>query len=76
MTRYNPNPYDGEAYYNLGRVLKWQGRLNEAYAEKLKLAEHDYNKLIRGDVHNALAAAQDYAMAGLYEEAVDVLIRF
>lgn len=27
----NPNPYDGEPYYNLGLSLKWQGRLKEAY---------------------------------------------
>ncbi|WP_173820298.1 DUF5107 domain-containing protein [Niastella vici] len=27
----NPNPYDGEPYYNLGLSLKMQGRLPEAY---------------------------------------------
>jgi tetratricopeptide (TPR) repeat protein len=27
----NPNPYDGEPFYNLGWSLKMQGRLNEAY---------------------------------------------
>lgn len=27
----NPNPYDGEAYYNLGLCLKMQGKLKEAY---------------------------------------------
>lgn len=27
----NPNPYDGEPYYNLGLCLKIQGRLKEAY---------------------------------------------
>jgi tetratricopeptide (TPR) repeat protein len=27
----NPNPYDGEPYYNLGLCLKMQGRLQEAY---------------------------------------------
>src|SRR5260221_11352533 len=31
ITRRNPNPYDGESYYNLGWSLKLQGRLNEAY---------------------------------------------
>lgn len=30
-TRHNPNPYDGEPYYNLGLSLKMQGRLDEAY---------------------------------------------
>lgn len=28
----NPNPYDGEPYYNLGLCLKMQGRLQEAYS--------------------------------------------
>ncbi|WP_205509822.1 DUF5107 domain-containing protein [Longitalea arenae] len=27
----NPNPYDGEPFYNLGLCLKMQGRLKEAY---------------------------------------------
>ncbi|OGO30679.1 MAG: DUF5107 domain-containing protein [Chloroflexi bacterium RBG_16_54_18] len=31
LTVRNPNPYDGEAYYNLGLSLKMQGRLAEAY---------------------------------------------
>ena len=31
LTRFNPNPYDGEAYYNLGLSLKFQGRLDLAY---------------------------------------------
>ncbi len=31
LTRRNPNPYDGEACYNLGLSLKFQGRLDEAY---------------------------------------------
>ncbi len=30
-TRHNPNPYDGEPYYNLGLSLKMQGKLDEAY---------------------------------------------
>jgi tetratricopeptide (TPR) repeat protein len=32
VTRRNPNPYDGEAYYNLGLCLRYQGRDDEAYA--------------------------------------------
>jgi tetratricopeptide (TPR) repeat protein len=32
LTRRNPNPYDGEPYYNLGLALKFQERLDEAYA--------------------------------------------
>ena len=31
LTGRNPNPYDGEPYYNLGRVLYLQGRNEEAY---------------------------------------------
>ncbi|WP_207513662.1 DUF5107 domain-containing protein [Longitalea luteola] len=31
LTSRNPNPYDGEPYYNLGLCLKMQGRLKEAY---------------------------------------------
>ncbi len=31
LTRRNPNPYDGEALYNLGLALKLQDRLTEAY---------------------------------------------
>ncbi|MEP6985892.1 MAG: DUF5107 domain-containing protein, partial [Chloroflexota bacterium] len=30
ITRRNPNPYDGEPYYNLGLALKMQGRYREA----------------------------------------------
>nr|HET6901317.1 DUF5107 domain-containing protein [Ktedonobacteraceae bacterium] len=32
LTRHNSNPYDSEAYYQLGVTLKMQGRLDEAYA--------------------------------------------
>jgi tetratricopeptide (TPR) repeat protein len=32
LTERNPNPYDGEPYYNLGLCLKYQGKLDEAYA--------------------------------------------
>ena len=31
LTARNPNPYDGEPYYNLGRALYLQGRNDEAY---------------------------------------------
>ncbi len=31
LTRKNPNPYDGEPYYNLGLCLKAQGKNSEAY---------------------------------------------
>lgn len=32
LTLRNPNPYDGEAYYNLGLSLKMQSRYREAFA--------------------------------------------
>lgn len=31
MTRHNPNPYNGEPYYNLGLCLVYQEKWNEAY---------------------------------------------
>ncbi len=35
-TRYNPNPYDSEAYYQLGVTLKLQGRGDEAFSALYK----------------------------------------
>ncbi|MCM3001555.1 DUF5107 domain-containing protein [Paenibacillus cellulositrophicus] len=32
LTRHNARPYDSEPFYHLGQTLKWQGRLEEAYA--------------------------------------------
>ncbi|WP_068778462.1 DUF5107 domain-containing protein [Paenibacillus sp. GM2] len=172
LTRHNARPYDGEPFYNLGKSLKWQGRLDEAYAmfyksvwsaawqsngyyslaqiacekqeyeealgliersldmqqrnykarnlrtailrklgrvpEAMQLAgdtikldpvefgsrnevillyelsgEHEeaaqakqrLTRLMRDDVHNYLALAQDYAEAGMYAEALEVLSR-
>lgn len=31
LTRHNPNPYDSEAYYNLGLVLQYLGKTDQAY---------------------------------------------
>ena len=36
LTYRNPNPYDGEAYYNLGLCLRYLNRDNEAYASFYK----------------------------------------
>ncbi len=36
ITQRNPNPYDGEAYYNLGLCLKYQGKTDEAYGAFFK----------------------------------------
>ena len=38
LTRRNPNPCDGEAYYNLGLCLRFQNRDEEAYAAFYKAA--------------------------------------
>lgn len=41
LTQRNPNPYDGEPYYNLGWSLKLQNRLNEAYEAFYKATWND-----------------------------------
>ncbi|HLZ88344.1 MAG TPA: tetratricopeptide repeat protein, partial [Puia sp.] len=41
LTRRNPNPYDGEPYYNLGWSLKLQGRLEEAFDAFYKATWND-----------------------------------
>lgn len=41
LTQRNPNPYDGEAYYNLGWVLTLQYRYDEAYAAFFKSTWND-----------------------------------
>jgi len=41
ITGRNPNPYDGEPYFNLGLSLKLQGRLDEAYDAFYKAAWND-----------------------------------
>ncbi|MCS6827012.1 MAG: DUF5107 domain-containing protein, partial [Caldilinea sp.] len=38
LTFRNPNPYDGEPFYNLGLALKYQGRLAEAFDAFYKAA--------------------------------------
>jgi tetratricopeptide (TPR) repeat protein len=41
LTLRNPNPYDGEPYYNLGWSLKLQGKLDEAYEAFYKSTWND-----------------------------------
>jgi len=66
----NPNPYDSEAYYQLGLALKWQGRNEEAFAAFYKAVWS--------------AAWQDsgyFSLAGIacgqgkYEEALELVER-
>jgi tetratricopeptide (TPR) repeat protein len=52
LTLRNPNPYDGEAYYQLGIVLRYQGRYEDAYAAFYKST---WNAAWRGPAYRALA---------------------
>ena len=52
LTRRNPNPYDGEAYYQLGLTLRYQGRSADAYAAFYKST---WNAAWRGPAYRALA---------------------
>lgn len=64
LTLRNPNPYDGEPYYNLGWSLLMQGKLNEAYESFYKATWNDawqHNgflalaRIAAKQQHNALA---------------------
>lgn len=52
LTSRNPNPYDGEPYYNLGVCLKLQGRYDEAYNSFYKAA---WNKAWQDSAYFSLA---------------------
>ncbi len=41
MTQRNPNPYDGEPYFNLGQALRYQGKDKEAYSTFYKAVWND-----------------------------------
>ncbi len=41
MTQRNPNPYDGEPYFNLGLALRYQGEDKEAYSAFYKAVWND-----------------------------------
>lgn len=64
LTCRNPNPYDGEPFYNLGLTLRFQRRLDEAYAAFYKAT---WNYAWRAPAYYALAtiACQrgDFALA-------------
>ena len=51
-TDLNPNPYNGEPYYNLGQVLKYQGKLDQAYGNLYKAC---WNSEFKAPGHFALA---------------------
>ena len=52
LTVRNPNPYDGEPYYNLGLTLRYLGRDEEAYAAFYKAA---WNQAWQAPAYRALA---------------------
>ncbi|HWD18341.1 MAG TPA: DUF5107 domain-containing protein [Verrucomicrobiae bacterium] len=52
LTRRNPNPYDGEAFYNLGLCLRFLGRDGAAYDTIYKAA---WNQAWAGASYHALA---------------------
>jgi tetratricopeptide (TPR) repeat protein len=52
LTALNPNPYDGEPYYNLGLTLRFQSKDEPAYAAFYKAT---WNAAWRGPAYYALA---------------------
>jgi len=52
LTRRNANPYDGEAYYNLGLCLRYQSREEDAYEAFYKAT---WNQAWAGASYHALA---------------------
>ena len=70
ITALNPNPRDGEPYYNLGLVRRYQGRDNEAYDAFYKAT---WNAAWRGPAYFALAECD--AAKGNWQHAHDHLRR-
>jgi tetratricopeptide (TPR) repeat protein len=69
-TRWNANPYDGEAYYNLGLTLKYQGRDKDADDA---LQKSTWNAAWRSPAFYALA--QSATSRGRWNEANEYLAR-
>lgn len=70
LTRRNPNPYDGEPYYNLGLALQFQGRYTEAFDAFYKAA---WNAAWQDAAYFALARLACRRQA--WEEALDLVER-
>jgi tetratricopeptide (TPR) repeat protein len=66
LTQRNPNPYDSEAYYNLGLSLKHQNRLDEAYNAFFKAT---WNSAWQDSAY--FAVAQLDVARGHYERALE-----
>ncbi|MDR1879513.1 MAG: DUF5107 domain-containing protein [Tannerellaceae bacterium] len=65
LTGRNPNPYDGEPFYNLGLSLKYQGKYDEAYGHFYKAC---WNAAWQDAAYYALA--QLSCIKGEWEEAL------
>lgn len=70
LTERNPNPYDGEPYYNLGWSCKMQGKYDEAYDAFFKSA---WNAAWQDAAYYDLARLD--TMKGNYEGALDKVNR-
>lgn len=68
LTQRNPNPYEGEAHYNLGWTLKMQGRYGEAYDAFYKSTWNDAWQ--HAGYFNLARLA---AMKGDYEVALELI---
>ncbi len=67
LTLRNPNPYDGEPFYNLGLALKMQGRYQEAYDAFYKAV---WNAAWRSPAYFELARLA--GRFGRWEEVIDL----
>ena len=70
LTRRNPNPYDGEPYYNLGLALKIQGQYGEAFDAFYKAT---WNAAWQDAAYFELARLA--ARGGRWEEALELAVR-
>jgi tetratricopeptide (TPR) repeat protein len=68
LSQRNPNPYDGEPYYNLGLCLKFQGRSKEAYSVFYKAT---WNHAWQDSAY--FSVAQIDVANGHYEKALEHL---
>jgi tetratricopeptide (TPR) repeat protein len=78
LTERNPNPYDGEPYYNLGWSLKMQEKPDEAYTAFFKatwnVAWQDAAYLALAQI-NASNGARDTVHGARWEEALEQVER-
>lgn len=70
LTERNPNPYDGEPYYNLGWSCRMQGKYDEAYDAFFKSA---WNAAWQDAAYYDLARLD--TLKGRYDEALDKVDR-